>query len=102
MENLLRRGYPACLLNKWFRASLEPSPRRNLENSIIAVSKYNPVWEYINLRSLREVFDQYTQGIDLPSNLRGEFLLSLKRDRNMFDIYNVSNLTILEKEASLD
>jgi hypothetical protein len=99
--NLLRRGYPSRLLDKWFTLELKPREPRDMDTTIVVKSEYNPVWEYINIRSLRDIFEQNTRGIELPKSLKGDFLLSLRKTRNMYDLFSLSNMAVLAQEASL-
>ena len=99
--NLLRRGYPLALLDKWF--SLELKPRERTENILLLPSQYNPVWEYINVQRLEDAF--WSKILSDPSagylkGLYGNITLGLKRGWNMYDIYNRSNLAILSSMAS--
>jgi hypothetical protein len=95
--NLYRRGYPSKLLDRWFRMDLKPSEKRN--KLLMLPSKYNPVWEYINMQKLEDAFlDKIGEHpeVSLPDSLKSKPVLSLKRTLNMYDMYNFENLTILD------
>jgi len=99
--NLLRRGYPSGLLQRWFSDDLKP---RSETKAIFLPSKYNPAWEYINMSKLEQAWNSATATIKefLPEELRDtRFIKCLKRNRNMYDMYNCENLTILTGEAEL-
>ena len=88
--NLLRRGYPSEVLDKWFKESLErvekPTPQ------FVLPSEYNPIWEYIRIGPIREVLVKYSKG-----EIEGLDILvtSLKWGRNYYDSFNLHNLTVL-------
>jgi hypothetical protein len=88
--NLLRRGYPNRLLERWFNDDLRPVVRP--VPKIILSSEYNPVWEFIKMGPIREILSQ-CESADF--NELDSLVLSLKRGLNMSDIYNMNNMTIL-------
>lgn len=101
--NLLRRGYPAKLLNTWFNLPLTSNSRQEeKEDRLIFPSYYNPLWEYISVFNIGKEFQEQAikAGLQLPPNLSTDFLLSLKRTRNFYDLFSKTNLIILEEEAS--
>ena len=101
-HNLLRRGYPARVLDAWFREDLGNSPNR--ESVLLLPSKYNPVWEHINMQKLEDAFygsvSEEFVGIQTLKNVLGKITLGLKRSWNMFDIYNRENMTVLQGLAT--
>jgi hypothetical protein len=100
--NLLRRGYPQNLLNKLFSLPLSPREKEEKENRILFPSSYNPIWEYINVSTISTDFQDSARevGLTLPTCLTGNFLLSLKRTRNFYDLFNGTNKSILEDEVT--
>lgn len=89
-NNLLRRGYPVKILGKWFAEELVSS--RNQEPQFILPSEYNPIWEYIRIGPIKEFLE------DFSSELPGvhDLVLSLRRGKNLYDQYNLHNITILD------
>lgn len=103
--NLLRRGYPESLLSKLFNLPLKNESSRGDENTkgkILFKSSYNPIWEYINVFKIGQEFQNQAAlaGLTLPDSLRKDFLLGLKRTRNFYDLFNTSNLIILNQEST--
>ena len=98
--NLYRRGYPPNLLRRWFSEDVKASSDRT-SDKMFYPSVYNPVWEYINMREIETAFQKGLTGKDdsIPPALMKRIMLSLKRGGNMYDMYNRSNLTVLEVDA---
>ena len=98
--NLYRRGYPPNLLRRWFSEDVKASSDRT-SDKMFYPSVYNPVWEYINMREVETAFQDGLVGkVDtIPPALLRRIMLSLKRGGNMYDMYNRSNLTVLEVDA---
>ncbi|KAI0994496.1 hypothetical protein K3495_g13686 [Podosphaera aphanis] len=96
-QALYCRGYPTNILDKWFR--LELTPREARENPVyILPSVYNPVWEYISMQKCEEAFHESLQSTDLEEQIRMSLILSLRRSRNLYDLYSRHNLTLLNSE----
>lgn len=93
--SLHRRGYPKTVLDSWFSNDLEPREKRTNEVYVLP-SVYNPVWDYVNVRVLQETYNNYLSvyAKDLD-HMHIDLILSLKRDRNLFDMFHRNNLTIL-------
>ena len=87
--NLLRRAYPHRVLSGWFKSEL--TPREKPDIRFIIKSEYNPVWERMNLRPVREILDKVSDS-DFD-NL--SVMLSLKRGLNMYDLFNRNNLALV-------
>lgn len=85
--NLLKRGYPQKILGEWFHETLakveKPIPK------LILKSKYNPIWEYIRIGPIKNFLLESGENLDFET-----LVLSLKRGRSLYDIYNIYNLTL--------
>jgi len=101
--NLLRRGYPKQVLLNWFSLSLIPNNREVKKEKVLLPSLYNPVWEYINMSRLSQelLTNLARSGLNIPPSISKGLLLSLKRTRNFNDLFNMTNLTIIEQDSSL-
>lgn len=103
--NLRRRGYPAEVLKPWFKQR-SYKDRQLLWSSdekpvipVLLPSKYNEVWEYINVNELmKEVRTEWLKG-PLPETLSGPLLKSLSRTTNLGDLIARWNLTMLDLRA---
>lgn len=95
--NLYRRGYPSTMLDKWF--SLDLKPREERTNLYLLPSEYNPVWEYINVQKLEEAYRQVVLNTNVENELPVNIILSLKRGRNLYDIFHRENMTILTADG---
>ncbi|KAI6249367.1 hypothetical protein HI914_02849 [Erysiphe necator] len=97
--SLYRRGHPDSMLEKWFKLDLKPR-EKGREPMYVLPSVYNPVWEYVNVREMQETFLSFFRRNGFQDEFRMELILSLRRNRNLFDLFKQFNLTILQ--AALD
>jgi len=101
-RNLRRRGYPANILDSWFqkvRYSDRPlsflPKREDRDVPLLLPSRYNQVWEYINVGTvLQAMRDEWFKG-EVPPALRSQLIRSLSRSSNVFDLTSAWNMTIL-------
>ena len=99
--NLYRRGYPQYLLQRWFSEDVKSTSDKT-SDKMFYPSVYNPIWEYINMREVEKSFQNALIGNGenpVPPSLLRRVMTSLKRGGNMYDMYNRSNLTVLEVDA---
>lgn len=107
-RNLRRRGYPANVLDSWFtkvRYSDRPlsfiPKEEDSDVPLLLPSRYNQVWEYINVGTvLKAMRDEWYKG-EVPPALRLQLIRSLSRSSNVFDLTSAWNLTILNNSPLL-
>jgi len=106
-RNLRRRGYPANILDSWFqkvrysdRLLFFLSKREDKNVPLLLPSRYNQVWEYINVGTvLQAMRDKWFKG-EVPPSLRSQLIRSLSRSSNVFDLTSAWNMTILNDGLS--
>ena len=97
-RNLLKRGYPHRLLGQWFKDSIESFQRP--PPTFLLPSQYNPIWECIRMEPIRKILSEY--GTDDFLKEVPSIVTSLRKGSSMYDIYNSSNLAILNDLLSTE
>ena len=93
-NNLMLREYSSTMLKNWFFQSLKKSNREKIKH--VLQSKYNSVWNYVQMKPLNKILKKAK-----IEEFRLTFVIkNLKRDWNMFDVFNQSNLTILSETTA--
>lgn len=106
-RNLRRRGYPAGILSSWFKqrsyserwALWIPKKIEEANVPLLFPSKYNEIWEYINVREVAEYMrEEWLKG-ECPDALLQPLIKSLSRSTNLGDLVSRWNTTILNEKA---
>lgn len=106
LSRLRARGWPKRVLHSWGRqvqwrsyfpsSGLEARERRD---AIIAVSKYNPVWEQVSSSAIwNDMRTEWIRGGPPDQPYPPHCIVAKKRTRSMWDLVRAVNRSILKKE----
>lgn len=105
--NLRRRGYPAKILEQWFKEiiydnrtkTIYSEKIKDLNVPLMLPGHYNPVWDYIKTSEIiNAARSEWFKDLELPHSLNQPLIRSLSRTTSLFDllsIWNKTNLLIL-------